>query len=410
MGEQIAGLDVLGEEYFADPHAYHARLREQAAASPIVLPRGTRAWLVTRYEEARVALADARFRKHYDRFPEVVAANQLAGNEPTKFEEALVQHMLNMDPPHHTRLRKLVTKAFTARRVEQLRPRIAEITDRLLDEAGEKGDVDLVDALAFPLPITVICEMLDVPLDRRDEFRAWSNVLVSGAGSEPGVIQEAGGRMAAYLQELVEQKRVAPGDDFFSALVQADEDGDRLDRMELIAMAFLLLVAGHETTVNLIANGVFHLLRDPAQLEELRADRTLLPGAVEEVLRFESPVNQATFRYTDEDVELGDVVIPKDSVVVVSLAAANRDGARFPDPDRFDITRQATGHLAFGHGIHYCLGAPLARMEGEIAIGRLLDRFDVALTAEPDDLRWRPGTLIRGLASLPVSLTPRGSR
>ena len=410
MGEKIAGLDVLGEEYFADPHGYHARLREQAAATEVVLPRGTKAWLVTRYEEARSALADPRFSKHFDRFPEVMERNQVGGNEPTAFDQSLVQHMLNMDPPHHTRLRKLVTKAFTARRIEQLRPRVQEITDRLLDEAGEKGDVDLVDALAFPLPITVICEMLDVPLDKRDEFRVWSNALVGAGGGDPKVIQEAGGNMAAYLAELVEHKRADPGDDFFSALVHADESGDRLSPMELIAMAFLLLVAGHETTVNLIANGVYHLLRDPEQLDALRADRSLLPGAVEEVLRFESPVNQATFRYTNEDVELGDVVIPKDSVVVVSLAGGNRDGSRFPDPDRLDITRQAAGHLAFGHGIHYCLGAPLARLEAEIALGTLLDRFDVAAAAELDALPWRPGTLIRGLESLPVSLTPRGAR
>ncbi|MCE6993813.1 cytochrome P450 [Saccharothrix sp. S26] len=410
MGEQIAGLDVLGEDYFADPHAFHARLREEAAASPIVLPRGTRAWLVTRYEEARSALADPRFSKHFERFPEVMERNQLVHNEPTKFDEALVQHMLNMDPPHHTRQRKLVTKAFTARRVEQLRPRVQEITDRLLDEAGEKGDVDLVDALAFPLPITVICEMLDVPLDRRDEFRVWSNALVGGGTGDPQALQQAGANMATYLAELVEHKRANPGDDFFSALVHADDEGDRLNPMELIAMAFLLLVAGHETTVNLIANGVFHLARHPDQLAKLRADRTLLPGAVEEVLRFESPVNQATFRYTNEDVELGGVVIPKDSVVVVSLSGGNRDGSKFPDPDRFDIARHTAGHLAFGHGIHFCLGAPLARMEGEIAIGSLFDRFDVTVTAEEDRLRWRPVTLIRGLESLPVSLTPRGPR
>ncbi|NUT50304.1 MAG: cytochrome P450 [Saccharothrix sp.] len=410
MGEQIAGLDVLGEEYFADPHSFHARLREQAAASAIVLPRGTKAWLVTRYEEARLALADPRFSKHFDRFPEVMQRAQIGGNEPSNFDQSLVQHMLNMDPPHHTRLRKLVTKAFTARRVEQLRPRIQEITDGLLEEAAAKGEVDLVDALAFPLPITVICEMLDVPLDQRDEFRVWSNVLVSGAGSEPEAIQHAGAQMAAYLSKLVEHKRTDPGDDFFSALVHADEDGDRLDQMELIAMAFLLLVAGHETTVNLIANGVYHLVRNPEQLAKLRGDRSLLPGAVEEVLRFESPVNQATFRYTNEDVDLGGVVIPKDSVVVVSLSGGNRDGSRFPDPDRLDITRQSAGHLAFGHGIHYCLGAPLARMEGEIAIGTLFDRFDVALSSSPDEVRWRAGTLIRGLEALPVSLTPRGAR
>ncbi|WP_238412341.1 cytochrome P450 family protein [Saccharothrix deserti] len=417
MGEKIAGLDVLGEEYFADPHAYHARLREQAAASEIVLPRGTKAWLVTRYEEARLALADPRFSKHYERFPEVMALNRVGRDEGViEFDQSLVKHMLNMDPPDHTRLRKLVTKAFTARRVEQLRPRIQEITDGLLDEMATRSEVDavdvvdVVDALAFPLPITVICEMLDVPMDERDDFRVWSNVLVGGGNGDGADLQEAGGKMAAYLARLVENKKADPGDDFFSALVHADEDGDRLDPMELIAMAFLLLVAGHETTVNLITNGVHHLLRNPDQLEKLRADRSLLPGAVEEFLRYESPVNQATMRFTNEDVELGDVVIPKDSVVVVALSGANRDGSKFPDADRFDITRPAGGHLAFGHGVHYCLGAPLARMEGEIAVGSLLDRFDIAPAAEPDALKWRPGTLIRGLEALPVSLTPRGAR
>jgi cytochrome P450 len=409
VGEKIAGLDVLGEEYFADPHAYHAVLREQAAATQIVLPRGVKAWLVTRYEDARSALADPRFSKHYDRFPEVMQLNTVGGHGMMEFEESLTQHMLNMDPPHHTRLRKLVTKAFTARRVEQLRPRIQEIADRLLDEVSAESDVDLVEALAFPLPITVICEMLDVPMDEREDFRVWSNALVSG-GPDVEATQRAGGQMAAYLARLVEHKRATPGDDIFSALVHADEEGDRLDQVELISMAFLLLVAGHETTVNLIANGVYHLLRNPEQLDELRADRALLPGAVEEFLRLESPVNQATFRYTTEDVELGDVVIPKDNVVVVSLAGGNRDGSRFPDPDRLDITRQSAGHLAFGHGVHYCLGAPLARMEGEIAVGALLDRFDIAPAAELDTLEWRAGTLIRGLHSLPVSLSPRGAR
>ncbi|MFD7653480.1 cytochrome P450 [Actinosynnema sp. NPDC059797] len=410
MGEKFQGLDVLGEEYFADPHAYHARLREERAATEVVLPRGTRAWLVTRYDEARAALADPRFSKHYEGFQRVMELAQTRPEDTGAFEESLTRHMLNMDPPDHTRLRKLVTKAFTARRVEQLRPRVQEITDRLLDDAaGAVGPVDLVDALAFPLPITVICEMLDVPMEERDDFRAWSNVLVGGS-AEVSEIEAAGKAMATYLFGLVEHKRANPGDDFFSALVHADEDGDRLDQGELIAMAFLLLVAGHETTVNLIANGVYHLLRHPDQLAKLRADRSLLPGAVEEFLRYESPVNQATFRYALEDVELGDVVIPKDALVLVSLLSGNRDSSKFPDADRFDITRPTGGHLAFGHGIHFCLGAPLARLEGEIAVGALLDRFDVEPADDLDGLPWRPGTLIRGLVSLPVNLSPRGAR
>ncbi|WP_447008544.1 cytochrome P450 family protein [Saccharothrix isguenensis] len=410
VGEKIAGLDVLGPEYFADPHAFHARMRGQAAATEVVLPRGTRAWLITRYEEARQALADQRFSKDYRAFPEVMRRNQVGSNESGEFDQSLMRHMLNMDPPDHTRLRKLVTKAFTVRRVEQLRSRVQEITDGLLDGMAGEAEVDLVEALSFPLPITVICEMLDVPMDERDDFRVWSNILVGGGGPDADAVPVAAGRMADYLTRLVDHKRANPGDDFFSELVHADEEGDRLDQLELISMAFLLLVAGHETTVNLITNGVLLLLRHPDQAAELRADRSLLPGAVEEFLRYESPVNQATIRVTLADVEVGDVVIPKDSVAVVSLNGANRDGARFPDPDRFDITRPAGGHLAFGHGVHYCLGAPLARMEGEIAIGSLLDRYDLTLAADPESLRWRQGTLMRGLESLPVSLTPRGPR
>nr|WP_231499919.1 cytochrome P450 [Saccharothrix sp. NRRL B-16314] len=419
MGEKIAGLDVLGPEYFTDPHAYHTRMRAQAAATEVVLPGGTKAWLVTRYEDARQALADQRFSKDYRAFPGIMQRNQVDGEEAGEFDSSLMQHMLNMDPPDHTRLRKLVTKAFTARRIEQLRSRVQEITDGLLDEMAAKAattdsatinsGMDLVDALSFPLPITVICEMLDVPLDARDEFRVWSNTLVLG-GPDAEAVQAAAGRMADYLTRLVDHKRANPGDDFFSELVHAEEGGERLDQLELISMAFLLLVAGHETTVNLITNGVHLLLRHPDQADRLRADRSLLPGAVEEFLRYESPVNHATIRVTVEDVEVGDVVIPKNSVVVVSLNGANRDGDRFPDADRFDITRPAGGHLAFGHGVHYCLGAPLARMEGEIAIGSLLDRFDFALAADPESLRWRQGTLMRGLESLPVSLTPRGPR
>ncbi|GAA3840636.1 cytochrome P450 [Saccharothrix violaceirubra] len=408
MGETIAGLERLGLEYFQDPHAFHARLREHEPATEVVLPRGLKVWLVTRYDEARMALGDARFSKDHRQFPDMVTRNHVGEAGPALFDQSLAAHMLNMDAPDHTRLRRLVTKAFTARRVEQLRPRVAQIADELLDGVADGATVDLIDAFAFPLPITVICEMLDVPGDERDDFREWSNVLVSG--NDPEAMGQAGPAMAAYLGRLVQYKRDNPGDDFFSALVHASEDDDRLTEGELIAMAFLLLVAGHETTVNLISNGVLNLLRHPDQLAALRADRTLVPGAVEEFLRFQGPVNQATFRFTTEDVEMGNVTIPRHSVVMVSLLSANRDETRFPDADSFDITRPPGGHVAFGHGIHYCLGAPLARLEGEIAVGALLDRFDLALAAEPETLRWRESTLMHGLYSLPVSLTRRGAR
>ncbi|WP_433263681.1 cytochrome P450 family protein [Actinosynnema sp. CS-041913] len=408
MGENTITQEELGDEYFQDPHTFHAALREQSAAHQVVLPRGLKAWLVTRYEEARLVLADARFSKDYSQFEPLFDRHFVGEGERARFEQSLAQHMLNSDPPSHTRLRKLVTKAFTARRVERLRPRIQEITDELLDAVAGQPEVDLVEALAFPLPITVICEILDVPMDQRDDFRRWSNILL--AGNEPAIIQEAGGAMAAFLSRMVDDKRANPGDDIFSALVHATEDDDRLDHTELISMAFLLLVAGHETTVNLIATGVLNLLRHPEQLEKLRADRSLLPGAVEEFLRYEGPVNQATFRFTTEAVTVGDVTIPEGEIVLASLISANRDDNRFPDGETFDITRPAGGHLAFGHGIHYCLGAPLARIEGEIAVGTLLDRYDIGLADEPETLRWRSSTLIRGLYTLPVSLSARGPR
>jgi cytochrome P450 len=285
-----------------------------------------------------------------------------------------------------------------------MRPRIEEITASLIAGIGPKGEVDLLDTFAFPLPITVICELLGVPTEDRDDFRTWSNVLLGG-NTEPGAIQQAAIDMAAYLANMVDAKRAEPGEDMMSALVAALDDGDRLSTDELIAMAFLLLVAGHETTVNLIANGVLALIDNPDQLAELRADRSLLPGAIEEFLRFESPVKNATLRYTVEPIEIAGVTVPAREFVVLALGSANRDPDRYPDPDSLDIKRETSGHMAFGHGIHYCLGAPLARLEAEIAFNRLLDAYEqIELTVPADELRWRTGVIIRGLERFPVRL------
>jgi cytochrome P450 len=309
--------------------------------------------------------------------------------------------MLNTDPPDHTRLRKLVNRAFTARTVSRLRPRIVEITDGLLEELARAGEADLLEAFAFPLPITVICELLGIPGADRDRFREWSNVLVSAAGPER--IGRASAEMAEFLTDLVAAKRAAPTEDLLSGLVHVCYEGERLGMAELVSMAFLLLVAGHETTVNLIGNGMLALLRHPDQLAALRRDPSLLPNAVEEFLRYEGPVNLATLRFTTEPVALDGVEIPAGEFVLVSLLSANRDGTRFADPDTLDVRRPAGGHLAFGHGIHYCVGAPLARLEAEIAIGRLLERFgDIRLAADPATLSWRDSTLMRGLETLPV--------
>ena len=403
MGATAAGLERLSEDYLQNPHVVHDRLREQGPVVELVLPHGIRTWLVSRYDEARAALADPRLSKDLKGNPMIFAKHLVDDREPREFNSALLGHMLNSDPPEHTRLRKLVTKAFTARRMELMRPRIEELTARLLDEMAEHDEVDLLDSFAFPLPITVICEIMAVPLDDRDEFRAWSNALVTTV--KPEAAEAAAHAMAAYLSAMIDDKRANPGEDMFSALVHADEEGDALDQVELISMAFLLLLAGHETTVNLIGNGVLNLLRHPDQLAALRADPTLIKGAVEEFLRYEGPVNQATVRFTSEPVTIGDVTIPAEELVLVSLLSANRDADRFADPERFDITRPPGGHLAFGHGIHFCLGAPLARLEGEIAVNALLKRFpDLALAAEPEELQWRSSTLLRGLFSLPVRL------
>lgn len=392
---------VLDDEFVHDPYSFYQRLREETPVREVVMPRGLKVWVVTRYADARDALASPALHKDLRPVQYLFERHQTK-TSTGDFDADLSSHMLNSDPPDHTRLRKLVAKAFTMRRVELLRPRIAEITDDLL--AGLSGEVDLVDEFASPLPVTVICELLGVPHGDRDDFREWSAALLSPESAES--VQTAGKAMSGYLRGLIDAKRANPADDMLSALVQTQDDGDELTEIELVSMAFLLLVAGHETTVNLIANGVLALLRNPAQLTALHADPGLLPGAVEEFLRYESPVNHATLRYTTEPAEVGGVTIPAEQFVVVSLASANRDPDRFgSDADTLDVTRAPAGHMAFGHGIHFCLGAPLARLEGQIAIGRLVARFpDMTLATAVDDLRWRSSTLLRGLESLPIRL------
>ncbi|MGH3625365.1 MAG: cytochrome P450 family protein [Sciscionella sp.] len=400
---------ILDERFVQDPHALYARLREEE--QPVhraVLPRGITAWIVTRYADARAALSDPRLSKDSAGMRQVFQQRHTGDSgTPPAFSESLATHMLNTDPPDHTRLRKLVTTAFTSRAVETLRPRVEQITDELLDAIEPGSTVDLLDVLALPLPITVISELLGVPHEDRDDFRTWSNLIVSSGARED--VGAAGAAMAGFLSRLVASKRADPGQDMLSALVAVRDADDRLSEVELVSMAFLLLVAGHDTTVNLIGNGMLALLRDIDQLAALRADSSLLPGAIEEFLRYDGPVNLATLRFTTECVEIGGVRIPRAALVLVSLASANRDPERFVDPDAVDVTRQAGGHLAFGHGIHHCLGAPLARMEAEVAFGRLLARFgDIELAVAAGELRWRESTLMRGLHALPVRLDSAG--
>jgi cytochrome P450 len=396
--------EQLGADYFQHPLAYFTRMREEGPVTPVILPGSqNRVWVVTRYAEARAALADPRLHKDW--------ASKLTepGWAPDEITGYLSMHLLNADPPDHTRLRKLVTRGFTARRVAGLRPRIGAITASLLDameaEGADGATVDLLASFAFPLPVTVICELLGIPASDRDEFRHWSQAILSDVTEQPA-FYAAGLAMFQYFTQLVAAKRAQPADDLVSALIEARDAGDALDERELIAMLFLLLVAGHETTTNLIASGTLALLTHPAQAERLRADPALLPGAVEELLRYTSPVNHATERFTLEPVEIGGVTIPAREWVLCVLSAADRDPARFADPERLDVTRDAGGHVAFGHGIHFCLGAPLARLEGQIAFGALLSRFPaLSLAADPETLRWNQSSLIHGLERLPVQLT-----
>jgi cytochrome P450 len=395
-GQSNTVVEHLGAEYFSDPYSVHARLRAEHPVARVIMPGGTPAWLITGYAQARAALTDPRLLKlPKDWRP-----------DPDSLIASLDLHMLNLDPPDHDRLRKLVTKAFTPRRVEQLRPRITAVTAGLLDDMSTRSEVDLLASFAFPLPITVICELLGVPVADRDQFRAWSATIVADT-PEPEVFQADATAMVRYFQALMAARRREPADDLLSALIAARDEGDSLSENELLSMAFLLLVAGHETTVNLIASGMLALLLNPAELARLRADPSLLGGAIEELLRYVAPVNNATFRFTGEPVEIDGVRIGQGEVVFVSLSGANRDPARYENPDRLDLGRDSGGHVAFGHGIHYCLGAPLARLEAEIAFAGLLERFgSMTLAVPPDALRWRPSTLIHGLESLPVRLTP----
>ncbi|MFC9242566.1 cytochrome P450 [Streptomyces sp. NPDC057136] len=378
-------------DFRANPYPHYAKLRAEGPVHTIRAEGFERIWLIVGYEESRAALADERFSKDWR-----TADNSSAAASP------IYANMLEMDAPHHTRLRKLVAREFTARRIDALRPRVQQVTDQLLDAMVPAGSADLVDALAFPLPMTVICELIGVPDLDRDAFRRMTGSLV--APTTPEEEAEAARAMGAYLVELIEDKRCAPGQDLMSALIEArDEGGDRLSSDELVGMAFLLLVAGHETTVNLISNGVRALLDHPEQLALLRADPGLIDGAVEEMLRYDGPVETATFRFTREPVKVGSTVIPAGEPVLVALASADRDPGRYPEPDTFDIRREAKGHLAFGHGMHFCLGAPLARMEGRIAIRTLLERCpELARDPQGGEPDWLPGLLMRGVRRLPV--------
>ncbi|TWP43978.1 cytochrome P450 [Lentzea tibetensis] len=395
------GETSLDDDFCQDRHSVYDRLRADAPVCPAVLPNGQRVWLATRYEDARALLAHPALSKDSNRAtPLYERLAETEGVRRTYIAKVLRDHMLNLDPPDHTRLRRLVGAAFTLRRVELLRPRVEEIVGDLLD--GLSGQVDLLEQYAIPVSGTVAGELFGVPVDERAEFRGLSQRIGQGADAEE--VGRGFLAMADYLAALVARKREQPGDDLVTALVQARDEGDQLDEDELVSMVFLLLTAGFETTVHLVGNGVVALLSHPEQLALLRGDPSLLPRAVEELLRFDGPAGTATLRFTTEPVEVGGTTIPAEQFVLVPVGAANRDEARFPDPHALDITRDAIGHVGFGHGVHHCLGAPLARLTGQTAIGRLVERFPDLALVEPEKLRWRNNSLFRAYEQIFVTV------
>jgi cytochrome P450 len=392
-------FNPLLPEFHADPYPFYRRLREKEPVHQS--PMGF--WVLTRYEDCVAVLRDARFGR--EEFQQMLSS--VYGDDTEK--PALPRSMLFRDPPDHTRLRALVSKAFTPRMIETMRDHIQEIVDRLLDRVQDAGRMDVMEDLAYPLPVTVICEMLGVPVSDHASIRGWSADIARsldaiGLPSDQEIVER--GRksrraLADYFRRLVPERRARPQHDLLSGLIAAEEQGDKLSGDEIIAMCLLLFIAGHETTVNLIGNGTLALLRHPDQLRKLRAEPSLIGNAVEELLRYDGPV-QRTARIPSEDLVIGGKTIPKGEMVMPFLGAANRDPAQFPDPDRLDITRTDNRHIAFGMGIHFCLGAPLARMEGQIAISTLLRRLPkLALASQRPE--HRQSLTLRGLVSLPVA-------
>lgn len=385
----------------ADPFPLYERLRADAPVHRVTLPNGRSVWLVTRYDEAQAALADPRL--------SLDKRNAASGSWPGfGLPPALDANLLNLDPPDHTRIRRLVASAFTPRRVEGLRDRIQRVVDECLDRLAGRGGGDLVAELALPVALTMMCELLGVaPADRRD-FRAWTAALVAHETGQPADLAAAVGNIYRYFTTLIASKRVTPGDDLVSALIAARDSDDRLSEDELVSATWLTMLAGNENTVRGIANGILALLRDPAAQAHLRTHPEAVRGAVEELLRYDGPAQMAIRRFALEDVTIGGTTIPAGDAVLVAIACANRDPRRFTEPDRLDLTRAGGQHLAFGNGIHYCFGAPLARLEAEITIGTLIRRFpDLALAVPAGELRWELSIRSRDLKQLPVTVARR---
>jgi len=375
-----------------DPFPWYERMRHR---SPVLRDEASGVWMVFGFDDVRTALSDHnRFSSDFSR---------LSGGD----RSGLGASVISTDPPRHRQLRGLVTQAFTPKAVEALRPRIEEIVDELLDGVEERGELDVVQDLAYPLPVIVIAEMLGIPSADRARFKRWSDdVVAPPSGLDDIELTSAHYEMGAYFVELLNKRRGDPREDLISALLAAEIEGERLSEIELVGFCMLLLVAGNETTTNLIANAVLCFDQYPAAEAAVRSNLQLLPSAIEEVLRYRSPV-QSMFRVTTEPVELSGTVIPQDQQVVAWIGSANRDPAQFPSADSFQVERSPNRHLAFGHGIHFCLGAPLARLEARIVLAALFERLGELQVDSGTPLEALPGTIVYGVKSLPVTFDPR---
>lgn len=403
MDPFFGGFNPFLPEHRNDPHATWRRLRE---TRPVFKHPVLGAWVVTRYEDAYHVLRGANFTTDRSQTAAMKFMRRFAGQDED-LQNLVHRNLLMIDGPDHRRLRSLVAKAFTPRRIERLRPRIEALVDALLDTAAERDEFELIRDFAHPLPVVVIAELLGVPPEDRDRFRAWSQVLVglldplqARGGTAP--IEKANRELNAYFRPLLAQRRAEPRDDLLSAMIAAEEQGDSLSEADLLALSSLLLVAGHETTSNLIGNAIVSLLRHPDERKRLQEDPSLIQTAVDEFLRFDGPI-QLTDRAVIEDCEIAGQHIPKDQLVAVVIGAANRDPEKFAEPDRLDVGRSDNPHLAFGQGNHFCLGAQLARLETEVAIGSLLRRFP-GLSGPRDPAGWHRSTILRGPTAVPLRL------
>jgi cytochrome P450 len=400
--------DVLPPDFFftpefgRDPYAIHKKLRERGPVHRVDFPEGHSGFLVVDYEHVQAALNDPRLSKDIHKGPKWFRDRMLENSA------VLSHNMVVADPPDHRRLRRPASRTFTGRRIAELRQRIQEITDDLIDTFPQSGEIDLIQDFAVSLPLQVICELFGVSVENRARFREWAAVLLLSSSATEGDVAErrraASSAVTEYFAGLMARRRDEPGEDLVSELLRAMAGPDALSEQEVISTLVMILIAGHETTLHLIGNGTVALLTHPDQLQLLKADPDLIPDAVEELLRYDGPIERATVRFAAEDLELAGVRIPKGSFVHLSVAASARDPKIFPDPDRFDITRPDNRHMGFGHGPHTCLGAPLARMEGQIAFATLLHRVpDIELAVPPDELEWLVDTsIVRGLERLPV--------